>query len=697
MTLPDPTRVFGPTGTQLSIPTPESPGGGQVVHPSVVHVPGGWNGYEYWMGVTGYKDGNDAFENPLIVCSHDGVRWVVPTGLTNPLDTQPGSPGAYNSDTDLTLVGSTMYLVWRTLDPAAVGAEETLYFRSSTDGVTWTSKVAFHVAATASRRLVSPAMLFENGAWTMFAVDLVGSPNRLVRLQGGANLTDGWADPITCSVGPVEAGKEPWHVEIIRTDDGYLGLLNDATLDDPGDNGLLLFMTSIDGFTWTTSGRTVIPQTKNGAHTALYRAALVPEVIGSVLGWRVWYSAWSVDVLPVWWVYRTWITAGQTTASGVTAEDVVDLISGSHRVLVEARVCTTFQSGPDPVGTEIEILSGDITYDATANLWSTLSMTTAGVDDDGVSLFPRFAGDLLAPYGNEIYIRYGIDVGSEVLWIPMGYYRIDDTDQDGASDDPIVLTCMDRMQGLIDARLIAPRQYPASTVVADAVFDLVVDVYPDAVVLWDDDSDQSTVGRDLIIEKDRFAALQDLGRSRGKVVYWDSEGVLRFETAPDPDNIAWEISQGRNGVLVSAKRRVTRDGMFNAVVARGEGTVDAPAIGIVVDTGPNSPTRWGGRFGKKPKFYNSPLVSDDASGVEAASAILRRLIGMPYSADFGTVVNPALRPRQAVRVTHKDGNRERHLVDSLRVPLAAGAAMTGSTREQTLVQLTSIRAGSVDA
>ncbi|GAB3224097.1 hypothetical protein GCM10027447_12350 [Glycomyces halotolerans] len=375
-----------------------------------------------------------------------------------------------------------------------------------------------------------------------------------------------------------------------------------------------------------------------------------------------------------------------------TAADVTDLVSGSHRAMVEARVVTEYQTGDDPDGEEIPVLTGDVAFDATADVWANAQLETAGVDEEDLtSRFPRFPDDLLAPYGNEIYLRRGIDTGASVLWTPLGYFRIDDTEQIDSSEGRIRLTAPDRMQGLIDARLITPRQYRSFQTIAAVVYDLVLDVYPDAVVAWDDDTEQLPIGRDLVIEQDRYAALKDIATSRGKVMYFDSLGVLRFEDAPDPDQIVWDIKAGRDGVLVTSTRRVSSQGVHNGVVARGQGVTDSPALGIVVDTGPNSPTRWGGRFGKRPRFYESPLLTDNAQARKAAESILRRVLGMPYSVDFGVIPNPALRPRQAVRIAQRDGNREKHLVQTLTVPLTADQAMTGTTKEQTLLQVGSFR------
>src|SRR5436190_6416072 len=83
----------------LAIPTYERSGEG--IHPDVVHFPSPWHGWEYWMAFTPYPNGNEAAENPSILASHDGLNWLVPDGLTNPLVPPILVGKAFNSDPDL--------------------------------------------------------------------------------------------------------------------------------------------------------------------------------------------------------------------------------------------------------------------------------------------------------------------------------------------------------------------------------------------------------------------------------------------------------------------------------------------------------------------------------------------------------------------------------------------------------------------
>jgi hypothetical protein len=306
----NPAEVSGPVGTRLTIPTHVNPGGGQTTHPSVLYFEHGWHGYRYWMAHTPYPAGNDKHEDPNVCASQDGIVWTVPDGLVNPIDDQPGTPGALNSDVDLRMgPADTLYLFWRTYDAAATGAEEKLYFSTSADGVTWAEKTLFYQSDKAVFRPLSPSLLYEDGRWVMWCVDAAVSPYRVMRLEGGASPADSWSDPAVADVGAMQTGKNPWHLSVIKLDCWYIGLLNDALTGQSGIDGDLLFLASRDGRTFANSAHTVIPRLQPHEHTALYRATLVPDNEADVAGYRVWYSGWIQGPPHVWAVFRTFVTA----------------------------------------------------------------------------------------------------------------------------------------------------------------------------------------------------------------------------------------------------------------------------------------------------------------------------------------------------------------------------------------------------
>lgn len=352
-------------------------------------------------------------------------------------------------------------------------------------------------------------------------------------------------------------------------------------------------------------------------------------------------------------------------------------VRGSHRMAVEARVVTTYQTTDDPDGTKIPVLAGDVNLDASADVRSTLDMTTDGT---GWSTQPDGA---LVPYGNEIFIRRGIDLGGGTReWVSLGYFRIYTVEQETAPDGPLRIAARDRMAGLIDARMTTPVQFnPAHTV--RQVFDrLVLEVYPSATIAYDFNPDALAVGRTIVVEEDRYAALRDLAFSLGRVLYFDHAGILQVRTAPNPTVPVFNVNAGPGGVLVSMSRSLSREGAYNGVVAVGEAPDDKPpARAVAVDTSPASPSWWHGTYGKVPRFYSSPFILTNAQAASAASEMLLRTLGLPYNVDFSTVPNPALEPLDPVRIDYRGGS-EVHVIDKLTVPLTPEGAMQANTRQQ---------------
>lgn len=304
------TDFFGPAGQRMTIPTHVTPQGGQTTHPSVVYVPEGWNGFKYWMAHTPYPGGNDDHEDPNIVASNDGIRWVVPAGLTNPLDDQTGQP-EYNSDVDLQLFEGTMYLFFRRFDPNKRGAEEQILMMTSEDGRFWTPPRVVYTADQTKRRLVSPSFLVHLEGWTMYAVDIVDpAANKLVRLRTSQRLPDpaSWGEPSVCTM-RLGTGRVPWHVSIIENPygPGLVGLINDCVAGKSGSDGALYFMVSTNGINWSVATQTAVPKVVPGQHDASYRASLIPAIIDGLQGFRVYYAAWKTEQPYVWNVWRTFI------------------------------------------------------------------------------------------------------------------------------------------------------------------------------------------------------------------------------------------------------------------------------------------------------------------------------------------------------------------------------------------------------
>jgi hypothetical protein len=350
-------------------------------------------------------------------------------------------------------------------------------------------------------------------------------------------------------------------------------------------------------------------------------------------------------------------------------------------MVADARVVTTYQTGTDPDGVDIPIIDGDVSADAAADVRATLALTT-----DGTNMFTTQSSGLLTPYGNEIFVRRGISYGNGTSeWVSQGYFRIATVEESDLPNNPLRIAALDRMSGIVEARLIEPIQFFAAELVGDVVLQLVSEVYPLVTIEWDDTTDVMQLGRDQVAERDRFEFLTELVTSFGKIMYFDYRGVLVIRDPPDPTVSVYSVNSGHNGVLVSLDQSITREGTYNAVVVNGEaGDTLPPVHAVVLDNNPNSPTYWYGRFGKVPRFFASSFITTNDQAVRAGTSLLQQVIGLPYNIDFTTVPNPALEVADAVEVTTSSGI-EIHVIETLVTPLRAEGIMSAKTREQFVV------------
>lgn len=160
---------------------PTSDGTGQSVHPSVVYLPKGFGGYKYWMAMTPYPNENNTTEFPEIVASNDGKTWVVPAGITNPIDT------------DDTFMPDTSLIYDRAINSLVV-------YYSSGDGGGTTYRRTLNVNLVLSARVATNVVLsggcvvkVSDGDWVAFNINntLYDYPQLVRRIsKDGINWSD---------------------------------------------------------------------------------------------------------------------------------------------------------------------------------------------------------------------------------------------------------------------------------------------------------------------------------------------------------------------------------------------------------------------------------------------------------------------------------------------------------------------------
>lgn len=273
-----------PAAAPLPIDTYD--GGDQITHPSVYFNPNGWNGHRYWMAATPYDGVNVAIENPCLYVSNDGESWIPAPGVAAPIEPTPGT--GLNSDTHLSEgPDGRLYLFWRT----QAAGNCTLFYRASADGVDWSDRHTVLTVPTSTHDYASPAFVYDNGVWNMWAIDIAPSPNVLVTLTA-TDLTGPWSAPLACAGLVSGSGREPWHIDVHRIGSEFVALYVDTNLDGSA-GGALYRAVSTNGVTFTQDAAPFLTPAGGTWAQILYRSCLLPARVKSRDGYEVWYTSTS--------------------------------------------------------------------------------------------------------------------------------------------------------------------------------------------------------------------------------------------------------------------------------------------------------------------------------------------------------------------------------------------------------------------
>lgn len=292
----------------------------------------------------------------------------------------------------------------------------------------------------------------------------------------------------------------------------------------------------------------------------------------------------------------------------------------------------------------------------------------------------------LGAYGQEAHVTWGlVYTDGSIEWIPVGVFRIHRTGAVLAGDDTeVMITGVSREAWIADARFVAPRTL-SSPSAQSLITSLLKEVLPGVDVVASATLDARVPT--FTTDDDRWKTVQDLAESIGAVVYCDGLGRFVIADAPSTNSRpVWTVRKGPGGALVDASLTYSRDGVFNAVVVRGESPSSdvAPVQAVVYDLDPGSQTRWGdpftGAWGQSPTSRSYPYVTTYDQAAAAALGVLARTVGVYSTMDVSAVPNPALEGGDLIHVVTDDAVRA-HVVDALTIPLLAGDDFRISTRD----------------
>lgn len=316
--------------------------------------------------------------------------------------------------------------------------------------------------------------------------------------------------------------------------------------------------------------------------------------------------------------------------------------------------------------------SARVTCDGGSQVRRTCSLTIGDPD-----LRPVYWTDGLAPAGSELVITSGVRYpDGQTELIPVGVFRIDEPAT--AFGDVVTVTGSDRTVVLIEDLFLGPSQSVTTNSIPQEIERLIKYSLPTAVV--SDLTGDFTDCPKLTWEQGAtiWSAIEELATSIGAEVAPDAAGVFVIRDQPRVTNPAvWTAAVGESGIITGGSERMTRDGVFNCIIARNDpADGSAPIQQIVKDTAGASPTNWNGAFGHRPKVYSSKALNTVAKANTAAQMLLERSIAPARTVSANVIPNPAVDYGDVTSLVLPDGTSETHMVHGFTLPLGVDDTMS---------------------
>jgi len=236
----------------LDIPTYE--GSGQIVHPQVIFFAEKFMGFHYIMVMTPYPFSNNAYENPSILGSQDGVIWEVPEGLINPVVGVPTDVmhGGYYSDPFILQNGNRLELWFRhTLAINDEGqrvqprnSHNRIYRTVTWDLTDWTKLETILDCPNSINHFMSVAVMHNDSTYRLWYTNF----NSQLFLINSTDLIN-WSE--RTQVKADLNGLGIWHHEIAFTGERYEALFTSANWENQPEFRLF-FAVSDDGIDFGT-------------------------------------------------------------------------------------------------------------------------------------------------------------------------------------------------------------------------------------------------------------------------------------------------------------------------------------------------------------------------------------------------------------------------------------------------------------
>ena len=192
----------------------------EVTHPKVLYFPEKVNGYHYYMVSTPYHNNNTYIENPSITVSNDGIKFIEPKGINNPVSGFPSKEknDTYYSDPFIMYDDNKFKLFYRYTKSYENGkyirnGYNYLYYRESTDGINFSDEKII-LDNNFKERYMSPSVVKNNDVYKIWYTNY----DCKLRYIESTDLSS-FSKPVIVNIKNFNKGI--WHSEIQYVDNTY--------------------------------------------------------------------------------------------------------------------------------------------------------------------------------------------------------------------------------------------------------------------------------------------------------------------------------------------------------------------------------------------------------------------------------------------------------------------------------------------
>lgn len=220
----------------------------------------------------------------------------------------------------------------------------------------------------------------------------------------------------------------------------------------------------------------------------------------------------------------------------------------------------------------------------------------------------------LAANGQRLHVSLGVE--GELF--ARGRFLVQRTTPNG---DVVDVECLGLLHLVDEARLISPYQ-PTGTMTST----LRGLVEPALSIIVDPALIDRAVPTGINMDEDRLGAVLELLDAWSADAYVTPDGYLSVVPATQSLTPVFTLSSS-TGTMITAVGSSTREGAYNAVVARGTASDGGQVQGVAYDLTATGPKRYGGPFNPLPVpyYFSSPLLTTVAECSAAAATVLARL------------------------------------------------------------------------